>query len=136
MNIVLFLIKYKNQVILGLFLLGLTLFGYYIKSLFRQNTELKQQIIKLEVSLKTREDVILKIQKNYKLLQEKRKAIEKVTDMEVKKKEEVIKKIQRTGKKSIGEIALKKQKLVEKLVNNATTELFQCLEKTSKGETC
>lgn len=53
-----------------------------------------------------------------------------------KKTAELMDKLNREGKKSISELAVKHAKLVEKAINNGTEKALRCLETVSRGGNC
>jgi predicted RNase H-like nuclease (RuvC/YqgF family) len=59
-----------------------------------------------------------------------RKAGEKIKELEDKLNRKA------RGKKSLGELALKKSSLIEKKANLATKEVFKCFKDISKGKDC
>jgi predicted nucleic acid-binding Zn-ribbon protein len=64
------------------------------------------------------------LSKEVETLQEKQKTLEETIYRENR------------GKKSLEELATKKTSLIERMINRATEQVFQCFVEVSKGEVC
>lgn len=131
---------YKNKRVVGivalvLFILSCIAYYYYasskIERLKIENRELQQVVEEQKRQIET-------IKKNYEQLVKTKDDLNREIEEIRKKEDEEIEKIFREAhqKKSLGELALKKAKLVENAVNRATQNLFECFEIISLGGDC
>lgn len=102
-----------------------------IERLETENTNLKivvQQQIDAFNKMRQDYDNIIQAKeelgKEIEVLQERQKKLEETLYRENR------------GKKSLEELATKKTSLIERLINKATQEVFQCFVEVSKGEVC
>lgn len=130
-------LKFIRSKIFWYLLITFSVFGWYkwnqwtIRDLRKQNAKLHQENQILQLSLE-------EAHKNYTKIRESLK----VTIKEKEKSAKELDSLRRTlfrenmGKKSLEELAESKSNLVEKKINQATSRVLKCLEKTSKGEIC
>lgn len=131
---------YKNRYVIGvvsaLFFL-LSCYTYYlytsnkIESLQTQNKELSRQ---LEEQAKKLEALTKNYQEIIKAKDELSTEVERLK-VELREEEEKIYR-EIDNKKSLEELAEKKAKLVEKAINRATQNVFDCFEVISLGGDC
>lgn len=131
---------YKNRFVIGLVSLAffvLACFTYYIYAsskielLEKDNRTLQQVVEDQKRQIET-------IKKNYENLIKAKDQLQREIDDIRRQEQEEIDKIQREerNKKSLEELALKKSKLVERAINRATQNVFQCFEIISLGGDC
>lgn len=138
MNILLGLLA--NRYVLGSILIAGLVGGIYLKYSLMANEieDLRNENKANSVVIQEQRKTITQIEKDYKTIISSKEEVVK----EVKKLQETNKELQEKlyrenqGKKSLGEIARKKAKTVERLVNAATEDVIRCFELISEGKEC
>lgn len=136
----LFSVLYNNRVVIGIITLAFFLLScltYYIyasskiESLQKDNTHLSQE-------LEEQKRIIETLKQNYEnLIKTKDNLVREIDDIRRQEQDEIDKINREQNKKqSLEELALKKSQLVEKAVNRATQNVFQCFEIISLGGDC
>jgi len=124
--------KYVIGIILVLSVLG------YIQYLRSSNASLRTEKAALELSVQLQQETITNLQADIKQVRELEKSLQeekKAVDKQKKDLDDTLYR-EKKKKKSLEELALKKTTLIEKLVNKATKEVFDCFETLSKGGDC
>lgn len=106
--------------------------GYFVIGFFNLRSELSDTQAQLALSqaraMQLEKDIAASNQIRDDLAKQKAELDKKTTDL--------INQLNRNGKKSISELAVKHSKLIEKAVNNGTEKALKCLEIVSRGGTC
>jgi len=138
MNVLLYILS-NRYVLGGVLVTALSGFLYIKFSLMQRHIEDLESEIRAKTSvIETQKTTIKNIKKDYESIiksqSEMRDEVEKLRDSN----EDLKKKLYREneGKKPIGELARKKAKLIENIINNASEEVWDCFESISRGDEC
>lgn len=106
--------------------------GYFIIGFFNLRAELSDTQHQLALSqakaLQLEKDIADSNQIRDDLAKQKAELDKKTADL--------VNQLNRNGKKSISELAIKHSKLIEKAINNGTEKALKCLEIVSRGGNC
>lgn len=129
-----------NKYVLGGFAIFLVVGSCFIYYMWSQNKieTLKIQVSQLEKIAEGQKKVIEKQKKDYDdIIASNRNLVEKTEELKTSNRKLSDKLYRETeGKKSLEELALKKSKLIEKLINGGTKDVLRCFELISLGEEC
>lgn len=131
---------WENKFVIALAALFAVIFAFYayrehatskIDSLNRDNQQLQKTIEEQQKKIEI-------ISQNYELIIKSRDELTKQIEQSQKDIDELREKLNREdkGKKSLGELARKKPKLVENAINKATQKEIECFEILSRGGDC
>ena len=131
---------YKNRVVIGVTALVVVFVSFYIyylhtthriEILERDNIEMSKLVDKQQKQIEA-------IRKNYdeivKAKDDLFTEIEKLKQEQKTEEDKIYR--ERKSKKSLEELAIKKSKLVERVINKATQNVFTCFETLSRGGDC
>lgn len=110
----------------------------YIQHLRHSVESLKTENSALETQVETQKKTIENIKKDVEAVSKAKEDVLAERERLDKKKKELEETIYRENKKkkSLEELALKKTTLIQKKVNAATKQVFECFELISKGGDC
>jgi len=131
---------YQNRYLLIVAAFVTLCIAFYIYFLRASSTidRLESENNSLKTLVQQQIDAFNKMRKDYDdIIQAKEDLSKEVETLQEKQKtlEETIYRENR-GKKSLEELATKKTSLIERMINRATEQVFQCFVEVSKGEVC
>ena len=121
-----------RMIITGLMIAGLAGGVAYVYKLKADNTILKENAIKLEQSINSQKEVIAQQKEDFENILEANKkltALNLTLDKELKALDDKFNKTNASGKKrDIGDLAVTKPGLIEKIINRASKNAQRCVE--------
>jgi predicted nuclease with TOPRIM domain len=119
-------------VMVGILVSSLAGAGLYVMKLRSDNAILKANQIKLEEAVQDQQQLIEQQKKDFEDIMAANKKLDQQTQIlqkEVANLDEKFSKINASGKqRDLGDLALKKPKPVEKVINNASNNALRCVE--------
>ena len=119
-------------VMVGILVSSLAGAGLYVMKLRSDNAILKANQIKLEEAVQDQQQLIEQQKKDFEDIMAANKKLDQQTQIlqkEVANLDEKFSKINASGKqRDLGDLALKKTKPVEKVINNASNNALRCVE--------
>ena len=119
-------------VMVGILVSSLAGAGLYVMKLRSDNAILKANQIKLEEAVQDQQQLIAQQKQDFEDIMAANKKLDeqtKILQKEVANLDDKFSKINASGKKrDIGDLALKKPKPVEKVINNASNNALRCVE--------
>ena len=130
----------NNRYVIGGILIFVVLSGavIYYKWSEHKIESLTKKVNELTVVVETQQKIIAEQKVNYEKIIASNKELVETTETLNRKNKELEDTLyrEREGKKSLEELARKKTRLIEKLVNRGTKEVLDCFETISKGGSC
>jgi len=119
-------------VMVGILVSSLAGAGLYVMKLRSDNSILKANQIKLEEAVQDQQQLIEQQKKDFEDIMAANKKLDQQTQIlqkEVANLDEKFSKINASGKqRDLGDLALKKTKPIEKIINNASNNALRCVE--------